>query len=203
MGHLSSVNEIDKFIIALAPDKLSEWNIGDIRKLVVGLLTQLELSYPYGAEIKLNLLDELVGTCKALRLFLDRSSFSRDEQVQINLSKIISRLNSLFLSNYRITSYEIEELYFNEQASELLHDLNIISSIYSVRNGYYGMSSEDIQKQKDERRRRLLEFATQNIEGVIKTAYNWGRNGGGHNCHITPDQRTRIRIFEALNDGIL
>lgn len=202
MDNPSPTSEINKFLTALAPEKLSAWDADDTNKLIAGLLTQIEICYDHRSKIQLSHLDDLVRTCKALRLFLD-NSFSRDEPAQKNLSKIVSKLHSLFLTNYKITSHEVEELQFNEKTSELLHELNIISSMSWANHGYYGWSAEDIKKEKEERRRRLMEFAIQNLEEVIRTAYNWGKNGGGRNCHITLEQKTKIRIFETLNDGSL
>lgn len=198
VNHLSPTSEINNFLTVLAPDKVSGWSMEDIRKFLVGLQSVLEINYSQDARIQLRLLDDLVQTCTSLRDFLNNSGTDQVEQAQKNLSKIITILHRLFLTNYSISASEIDELRFNEKAYELLIELGVVPSQYPASQGYYGRSHQDRETEKLARRAELLEFATNNIERIIKTSYNWGSNGRPWNSKITEDQKIRIRIYESL-----
>jgi len=186
-----------------AVDKLYAYDLERLSLIAVGLHTALQRDLPTSyinveSAVPASWFKELVTVCGGIRGRILTLDVAADYPVYKTLEAIVSHIEWLFFNSYRITDKSIEEEQFDDSIYRLLRLLNLVDSSTRLLGWYDTRDAAEIAREKEEKRRALLDFVKRNPEEVVSAVFHWGRNPPGRNVKITHDRQELFEIFRLI-----
>lgn len=196
----------DDVLDFLSEQKLYAYGYSDIAKFLVALETALSQEFPTilfnERRAPLSWLMRVAKTLQGVKQKISIFDLSGDDPLLATQANVIRHIGDIFWNSYRLTQEQIDQASFNQTVYDLLHELELRTDHYQVRQGAWwdDRSKDEIQLERENKRRALLDFVRENPAAVVAQVYHWASRGEGHQAIISNDHRQLFELFGIMKD---